>query len=84
MPNKSYHLLPKTPFFKQEYFTRIYNSFRDSSNAISNQLRLILQNAYEDYTKTHGSITKLITKGNYVYVIFAHGIGVLDLSAIQG
>jgi hypothetical protein len=44
---------------------------------------LILQNAYYDYTKTHGSITKIIAKGNYVYVIFAHGIGILDMSQVQ-
>lgn len=82
-PGKSYWILPKTPFFKQEYFTRIYNSFRDSSNSVTNQFRLILQNAYEDYTKIHGSITKLITRGNYVYVIFAHGIGVLDMTVVK-
>lgn len=84
MPNKSYLSLPKTPYFKQEYFTRVFNSFRDSSNSITNQFRLILQNAYQDYTKTHGSITKLVTVGNYVYIIFTHGIGVIDLSQIQG
>lgn len=83
LADKQYHLLSKTPFFKQEYFTRIYNSFRDSSNSITNQFRLILQNAYYDYTKTHGSITKIIAKGNYVYVIFAHGIGILDMSQVQ-
>ena len=84
MPAKGYHHLPNTPFFKQEFFTRIYNSYRDTSNSITNQFRLILQNAYQDYTKQHGRITKLIAKGNYVYVIFAHGIGILDMSAIQG
>jgi hypothetical protein len=26
----------------------------------------------------------LVSKGNLVYIIFAHGIGVLDLSAVQG
>lgn len=84
LPSKQYVELPKTPFFKQEFFTRVYNSYRDSSNSITNQFRLILENAYFDYTKTHGSITKLVNMGNYVYVIFTHGIGVIDMSNLNG
>lgn len=84
LPGKHYYELPKTPFFKQEFFTRVYNSYRDSSDSITNQFRLILENAYFDYTKTHGSITKLVTMGNYVYIIFTHGIGVIDMTNLNG
>ena len=81
LPGKSYIQLPKVPYFKQEYFTRINNSLRDSSTSVTNEFKVILESAYHDYTKTYGSITKLESKGDYVFIIFKHGIGILNMSA---
>ena len=81
LPDKPYVQIPKVPYFKQEYFTRINNSLRDSSSSVTNEFKVILESAYHDYTKNYGSITKLESKGNYVYVIFKHGIGILDMSS---
>lgn len=79
-PNKPYIQLPKVPYFKQEYFTRIQNSLRDSSNSVTNEFKIMLESAYHDYTKAYGSITKLESIGNYVFIIFQHGIGILDMA----
>ena len=85
LPQRKYFQLPKVPYFKQEFFTRINNSLRDSSSSVANEFKVMLQNAYFDYTKVYGSITKLESKGNYTYIIFKHGIGVLDMfSALKG
>jgi len=81
LPDKPYIQLPKVPYFKQEYFTRINNSLRDSSSSVTNEFKIMLESAYHDYTKIYGSITKLESKGNYVFIIFKHGIGILDMAA---
>ena len=81
LPDKPYIQLPKVPYFKQEYFTRIQNSLRDSSSSITNEFKIMFESAYHDYTKVYGSITKLESKGNYVFIIFKHGIGILDMAA---
>lgn len=81
LPDKPYIQLPKVPYFKQEYFTRINNSLRDSSSSVTNEFKIMLESAYHDYTKIYGSITKLESKGNYVFIIFKHGIGILDMAS---
>lgn len=81
LPDKPYIQLPKVPYFKQEYFTRINNSLRDSSSSVTNEFKIMLESAYHDYTKVYGSITKLESKGNYVFIIFKHGIGILDMAS---
>lgn len=80
IPNKKYYLLPNIPFIKQEYFTRIVNSLHDSVNTIANEFKVILDTAYADYTKTCGSITKLISFGNNIVIVFKHGVGVISLN----
>ena len=40
---------------------------------------MLLENAYVDYPKTLGEITKLVALGDYVYVICKHGIGVIEV-----
>ena len=79
LPSKSYFGLPNVPFIKQEYFTRIYNSLRDTAKSFTNEFKVISQNAYQDYPKIYGNITKIVDFNNYVYVIFSHGIGALQL-----
>lgn len=81
LPARQYKVLPKVPYFKQEYFTRITNSLADSASSFTNEFKIILQNAYQDYTKIYGSITKLVASGTNLYVIFKHGIGILDIAS---
>lgn len=78
IPDKGYNAMPDVPFIKQEYFNRIYNSLMDSTESITNELKVIFENAYKDYTKRYGTITKLVSFNNNVYIIFKHGIGVLQ------
>lgn len=80
LPHKAYYAMPNVPFIKQEYFTRIINSLRDSSSSITNEFKVMLESAYKDYTKIHGSITKLMPLGSKMLVVFEHGIGILALN----
>jgi len=73
-------LIPNVPFIKQEYFTRVLNSLRDSASSITNEFKVMLESAYRDYTKIHGPITKLVPFGSKMLVVFHHGIGVLALN----
>jgi hypothetical protein len=72
--------MPNVPFIKQEYFTRIINSLRDSASSITNEFKVMLENAYRDYTKLYGSITKILPLGSNMLVVFQHGLGVLAIS----
>lgn len=80
LPHKSYFAMPNVPFIKQEYFTRVINSLRDSAASITNEFKIMLENAYRDYTKIYGSITKLLPLGSNMLIVFEHGIGILSLS----
>lgn len=75
IPHKPYFGIMDYRFLKQEYFTRVYNSLTDSANSFTNEYKQILEISFQDYTKKCGSITKMITVNNIVYVIFEHGIG---------
>ena len=80
LPHKQYFAMPDVPFIKQEYFTRIINSLRDSASSITNEFKVMLENAYRDYTKIYGSITKILPLGSNMLVVFQHGLGVLAIS----
>lgn len=80
IPHKSYYAMPDTPFIKQEYFTRVINSLRDSASSITNEFKVMLENAYRDYTKIYGSITKLMPLGSNILVVFEHGLGMLNIT----
>jgi hypothetical protein len=72
--------MPNVPFIKQEYFTRVINSLRDSAASITNEFKIMLESAYKDYTKIHGSITKLMPLASKMLVVFEHGLGILALN----
>ena len=80
LPHKHYYAMPNVPFIKQEYFTRVINSLRDSASSITNEFKVILESAYRDYTKIYGSITKLMPLGSKILVVFQHGLGVLAVN----
>lgn len=80
LPHKHYYAMPNVPFIKQEYFTRIINSLRDSASSITNEFKVMLESAYKDYTKIYGSITKLMPLGSKMLVVFEHGLGALALN----
>lgn len=81
IPDKKYYALPNVPFIKQEYFTRVYHSQVDNANSFTNEFKVMFEYAYRDYTKIYGSITKLVPFGNYVYIVFQHGIGRMDVTS---
>lgn len=80
LPHKRYYGMPNVPFIKQEFFTRVINSLRDSANSITNEFKVMLESAYRDYTKTYGSITKLMPLASKMLVVFQHGLGILALN----
>lgn len=83
IPHKPYFGITDYRFLKQEYFTRVYNSLTDSANSFTNEYKQILEMSFQDYTKKCGSITKMVTVNNIVYVIFEHGIGQVTFQPTQ-
>lgn len=79
LPSKKYILQAKTPFIKQEFFTRIYISKFDNE-LIANKYKVILSNSYKDYDKQYGAITKLVSVQDNVLVVQDHGIGIIAVS----
>lgn len=80
IPDKKYFGMPNVPFIKQEYFTRIINSLHDSADSVTNEFKVLFENCYRDYTKVHGSITKLVPFGGNLIIVFRHGVGVIQLN----
>ena len=80
LPHKHYYGMPNVPFIKQEFFTRVINSLRDSASSITNEFKVMLESAYRDYTKIYGPITKLMPLASKMLVVFHHGIGILALN----
>lgn len=68
------------PFTKQEYFNRIYWSKPNVTQDFINSYRMIFNQQYREYSKEYGAITKILSGGNYLYVVFEHGIGVLEVN----
>lgn len=79
IPDKKYFGMPNVPFIKQEYFTRIINSLHDSADSVTNEFKVLFEDCYRDYTKVHGSITKLVPFGGNLIVVFRHGVGLIPL-----
>lgn len=76
---KGYYGYQSVPYNKQEYHTRINYSQIDNAKTFTNGFKQLLEDAYVDYPKTLGEITKLVALGDYVYVICKHGIGVIEV-----
>ena len=68
------------PFIKQEYFNRIYWSKPNVAQNFINSYRMIFKEQFHEYNKEYGSITKLLSLGNALAVIFTHGIGLLEIN----
>lgn len=79
IPTRPYALLPDSPYFKQEYFTRVYNSNIDNAKTVTNEWKNIGETSYQDYEKKYGSITKIVSCFNNVFVVFKHGIGLIKV-----
>lgn len=68
------------PYIKQEYFNRIYWSKPNVAQSFINSYRIIFKNQFHEYNKEFGSITKLVSMGNQLLVVFQHGIGLLPVN----
>ena len=68
------------PFLKQEFFNRIYWSRPNASQTFVNSYRMIFSSQFQEYPKEYGSITKIIPLGNYLFVCFQHGMGLLTVN----
>lgn len=68
------------PYVKQEYFNRIYWSKPNVAQSFINSYRMIFKEQYHEYSKEYGSITKILSLGNLLIVIFDHGIGLLEVN----
>ena len=67
-------LVPDVPYIKNWFGTRIIYSDIHITDAFKNGFRTFQGTHYRDYTREYGSITKLISLGDSLLVIFEHGI----------
>ena len=58
------------PFLKQEFFNRIYWSRPNAAQTFVNSYRMIFGSQFREYPKEYGSITKLVSLGNALFVVF--------------
>jgi hypothetical protein len=71
----SYPVYKTVPFYKQEYFNRIYWSKPNTSDTFVNSYRMIYTDQYKEYNKEFGDITKILPLGNSLFICFDHGMG---------
>ena len=50
------------------------------TDGYKNGYRTFKGTAYRDYTREHGSITKIVELGGNLIVVFEHGIGFLEVN----
>ena len=75
----AYPAYKTVPFYKQEYFNRIYWSKPNTSDAFVNSYRMIYTDQYKEYNKEFGDITKILPLGNSLFVCFDHGMGIVPV-----
>ncbi len=68
------------PFLKQEFFNRIYWSRPNAAQSFVNSYRMIFSSQFREYPKEYGSITKLVSIGNGLVIVFQHGIMTLPVN----
>lgn len=68
------------PFYKQEFFNRIYWSKPNATDAFINSYRLIYNEQMIEYNKEWGSITKLVPYNGNLLVVFQHGMGMTPIN----
>jgi hypothetical protein len=75
----SYPVYKTVPFYKQEYFNRIYWSKPNTSDTFVNSYRMIYTDQYKEYNKEFGDITKILPLGNSLFICFDHGMGTVPV-----
>ena len=75
----NYPAYKTVPFYKQEYFNRIYWSKPNTSDTFVNSYRMIYTDQYKEYNKEFGDITKILPLGNSLFVCFDHGMGTVPV-----
>lgn len=85
--NKVNIRFPEVPYLRNEFNTRIIFSNKYVDSGFKNGFRVFNLPDYIDYPKELGSITKILSYGNYLIAVFDHGIGripVNERSTISG
>lgn len=75
----NYPAYKTVPFYKQEYFNRIYWSKPNTSDTFVNSYRMIYTDQYKEYNKEFGDITKILPLGNSLFICFDHGMGTVPV-----
>ena len=71
---------PDVPYIKNWFGTRVMYSDISITDGYKNGYRTFKGTAYRDYTREHGSITKIVELGGNLIVVFEHGIGFLEIN----
>ena len=71
---------PDVPYIRNWFGTRVMYSDISITDGYKNGYRTFKGTAYRDYTREHGSITKIVELGGNLIVVFEHGIGFLEIN----
>lgn len=77
---KRYNLIPNIPYSKSEFANRIMFSNVHITDAFTNGYRTFQGLSYKDYDKQYGSITKLVSFGQNLFVVMEHGLGLVPVN----
>ena len=78
--DKYYYEIPNVPFIKTNFVTRIYFSNLLKSSTFANGNRVFEATSYEDYTREHGSLIKLIEWYGRLIGVMEHGVIIIPVN----
>lgn len=75
-----YKLFPEIPALKENYNNRILYSELNVDSLVTNNLRQFNSTSFRDYTRSYGSITKLVPwEESHLIIVFEHGVGAIQI-----
>lgn len=72
--------VPDVPFFKNDFSNRIAYSNINITDSFKNGFRVFKATHYRDYTKTYGSIIKLVELNEQLLCVFEHGVALIPVN----
>jgi hypothetical protein len=76
---KYYNVLPNVPYIKQEFDNTIIYSDVHVTDAFKNGYRTFRETSFQDYTREHGAVMRIVNWIGNLIIVFEHGIAVINV-----